>query len=263
MIKKIQFEKYQATGNDFIIIDDRNNSFDLSQSEIESICHRRFGIGADGLILLQNSNIADFKMVYFNSDGKPGTFCGNGSRCIAMFAYKKGITGDKLKFEASDGLHFAEIIDDESVCVEMIDVNDITEFSDGYYLNTGSPHFIKIVQDLNEIDIYNEGKKISRENRFYTKSTNVNFIEVITNGLKIGTFERGVEDETYSCGTGAIAAAVVYNYAFEPDNKLFNIFAKGGLLKVSFNVDGKQYSNIKLSGKTLKVFEGSAFLKSI
>lgn len=252
----MQFEKYEATGNDFIIIDDRDSTFDLNNYEIEKLCHRRFGIGADGLILVQKSNIADFKMVYFNSDGNPGTFCGNGSRCISMFAYKNKMAGKSMKFEASDGLHYSQIIDKETVSVVMNDVKEITEFSDGYFLNTGSPHFVKFVRELDKIDVYSQGKRISREDRFYTKTTNVNFVEVLTNGLKIATFERGVEDETYSCGTGAIAAALVFCKAFEPENSNISVFAKGGSLNIDFKINKNHYSNIKLSGPAKKVFQG-------
>ncbi len=256
MKKNIKFDKYHATGNDFIVIDDVDERFDLNQPEIELLCHRRFGVGADGVILLQKSKSADFKMKYFNSDGNPGTFCGNGSRCIAAFAYKKGYAKSKMIFEASDGMHEAEILDSGDVSVLMNPVTEIIEFSDGYFLNTGSPHFVKIVNDLSQVDVFIEGRAISKEVRFYEGSTNVNFMEVDSTSIRVATYERGVEDETFSCGTGAIAAAIVFSRFFFPEQTNIRISTKGGLLRVSFKIVKDVIEDVRLTGPAVAVFSG-------
>lgn len=255
MIKILNFEKYQATGNDFIIINNLDNNVVLERDEVERLCHRRFGIGADGLILLEPSENHDFKMKYYNSDGLEGTFCGNGSRCISLFAYKTGKYNREMTFEASDGVHIAEICDENIVSVVMQDVSEIIEYSDGFFIDTGSPHFVKIVTDLKDVDVYNEGKFLSRQERFYSKTANVNFVEIIDKGLKIATYERGVEDETFSCGTGSIAAAMIYNKFY--DNRKFNIdvHAKGGKLNVSFERNLDLFIKVKLKAPAIKVFE--------
>jgi diaminopimelate epimerase len=263
MKQKISFEKYQATGNDFIIIDNQDQTFNLSAIQIEKLCHRRYGIGADGLILLEKSRTSLFKMKYYNSDGYEGTFCGNGSRSIVSYAKKIGLANRKISFEASDGIHTAELLENNLISISMNDVTDITEFDDGYFLHTGSPHFIRVVDNLNKIDVYKLGKQISRDNRFYTKSTNVNFIELDNENIKIATFERGVEDETYSCGTGSIAAALVVNKYFHPDLFNINIISKGGELKVAFSFDSKIYNNIKLIGPAVNTFSGSFHITQI
>ncbi len=254
----LHFEKYQATGNDFVIIKNLDNSIILTQKQIEKICHRRFGIGADGLILIEKSQTADFKMKYYNSDGLEGSFCGNGSRCISMFAHKHKIVKDKkIKFDASDGIHFSEIKENNNVKLSMNDVREIIEFEDGYFLNTGSPHFVKIVKSLSGIDVYNLGRNISKEDRFYNKATNVNFIEIINNSvLQISTFERGVEDVTYSCGTGAIAAAIIFNKYFYPESKIIEAITEGGILNISFERNNDWYHQIKLMGPAIKVYSG-------
>lgn len=254
----LYFEKYQATGNDFVIIDNLDNSINLDQKQIEIICHRRFGIGADGLILIERSEISDFKMKYYNSDGLEGSFCGNGSRCISMYAYKHDIVKDnKIKFEASDGVHYAEIKENSQVELSMNDVGEIIEFDDGYFLDTGSPHFVKIVENISIIDVYSRGRAISKEDRFFKKATNVNFIEIINDSvLQISTFERGVEDVTYSCGTGAIAASIIFNKYFFPESKIIESITKGGILKISFERTNNLYHNIKLTGPAVRVFSG-------
>jgi diaminopimelate epimerase len=256
MKKNIKFDKYHATGNDFIIIDDTDERFNMNQPEIELLCHRRFGIGADGVILLQKSKIANFKMKYYNSDGNPGTFCGNGSRCISAYAYKNNYAESKMLFEASDGLHKAEVLENGDVSVLMNPVDEILEYSDGYFLNTGSPHFVKIVNNIDEIDVFKEGRAISKEERFYEASTNVNFLEVESSGIKLATYERGVEDETFSCGTGAIASAIVFSRFFFPEQTNIRISTKGGFLRVSFKVFGQTYSEIRLTGPAVEVFSG-------
>lgn len=205
----MQFYKYQGTGNDFIIIDNRDLKFNRSDNGlVAKLCHRRFGIGADGLMLLQNKTGYDFEMVYYNADGNQSSMCGNGGRCIVEFARTLGLVKEKTLFYAIDGEHEA-VVKPNFVTLKMKDVNDVETNSDFYFLNTGSPHYVAFVNDLTNYDVVHEGKKIRYNNRFKADGTNVNFIEKIGGGLFVRTYERGVEDETYSCGTGVTAAALV------------------------------------------------------
>lgn len=252
------FYKYQGTGNDFILIDNRAKNVQLSTEKIAELCHRRFGIGADGLILLENVEGYDFKMVYFNADGCEGSMCGNGGRCIVKFASDLGIFSDSCHFIAIDGPHEAEVTDDD-VRLKMSDVEAITYFDNDSFLNTGSPHLIKEVVDLPNYDVYNEGRVIRYNDYWQPKGgTNINFISKNeADFLAVRTYERGVEDETYSCGTGVTAAAihaVVRNGMKIP----VAIKTKGGNLSVSFEtVDEGKFRNIYLSGPAIQVFSGT------
>lgn len=253
----ITFNKYQGTGNDFIIIDNRTKTFPKQDTKIiNTLCHRNFGIGADGLILLENDDNTDFKMVYFNADGNESTMCGNGGRCIIAFAHKLGLLKDKTTFNAIDGLHNASI-NDGIVSLQMIDVEKI-DFHDGYiFTNTGSPHHVEIVQNLNEFDVVREGREI-RNTIYGTEGSNVNFVEKINDqSFKLRTYERGVENETLACGTGATAAAIAMHASKHTQQNEIDLQVEGGLLKVSFNCDTKNYSNVYLTGPATFVFEGS------
>ncbi|MCX7742932.1 MAG: diaminopimelate epimerase [Flavobacteriales bacterium] len=260
---KIDFYKYQGTGNDFIMIDNRDGKFYATQQHIELLCHRRFGIGADGLILLENAPEFDFKMVYYNSDGKLSSMCGNGGRCIAAFAKQLGIgkTKNCLDFLAVDGHHKAQIMEAIPhgflVDLEMQPVQEIERVDEHtIILNTGSPHFVRISQDVDKLDLVAEARKIRYNERFMAQGINVNYIQKSGNSLKVRTYERGVEDETYSCGTGVVAsyiAADVLLNAFQPDK----ILTKGGALQVKVNkIAPGNYLNIHLIGPAQKVFEG-------
>ncbi len=251
----INFYKYQGTGNDFIIIDNRNKSFEIDNNLIKKMCDRRFGIGADGLMLLENHNNTDFRMVYFNSDGYEGTMCGNGGRCIVAFANKLGIIKNKTKFIAVDGVHYAEI-NDGLVSLKMLDLKQIERINDDYFLNTGSPHYVKFVDEFNKINVYNEGKRIRNNDTFKAKGTNVNFAQLTGNIIKVGTYERGVEDETLSCGTGVTAVAICAY--IESDKKInnFDIETKGGNLNVSFDNKNNLFENVWLTGPATFVFSG-------
>jgi diaminopimelate epimerase len=248
--------KYQGTGNDFILIDNRDNSISLSTEQIKWLCDRRFGIGADGLMLLELVSTADFKMVYFNSDGNESSMCGNGGRCITAFAKKIGVISNEAKFLAIDGLHEAKIVDD-LISLKMNDVRNVEIGSDFFYLNTGSPHYVKYVSDVDNMDVYKEGKKIRFSGRFLAEGTNVNFIEKKENELFVRTYERGVENETLSCGTGVTAAALVAAISGASTTKNnCAIKTLGGNLNVKFEkVLEHTFYNIWLEGPAIFVFK--------
>lgn len=258
----IGFSKYHGTGNDFILVDDRSGSqFKEEQDLVSHLCHRRFGIGADGLILLREREGYDFEMVYFNADGLPGSMCGNGGRCLVSFARKIGYEKNDFTFIASDGIHRAEIKNynlrthEGLISLSMKNVPEV-EKQDGYYfLDTGSPHYVTFVNNLNSLNVREEGKKIRFSERFAEVGTNVNFVQQDNNYLKVRTYERGVEDETWSCGTGVTAAALVAGMV-NNSLKSFQISTPGGNLKVSFEREGLGFRNIFLEGTATFIFDG-------
>ncbi|EAR15872.1 diaminopimelate epimerase [Robiginitalea biformata] len=251
------FYKYQATGNDFILIDNRLGGFPGNDSShIANLCHRRFGIGADGLILLENDPGADFRMVYFNSDGRPGSMCGNGGRCITAFAKFLGIVGDTCRFVASDGLHEARI-SGESVSLRMADVGEIRHKKNYSFLNTGSPHHVQEVSGLEAYDVDREGKRL-RYSLYGEPGSNINFVELQPDGvLHVRTYERGVEAETYSCGTGVTAAAIAMEAQGKHPEQPTRIRTRGGDLEVAFRKDAGAYTDIWLTGPARMVFKGT------
>lgn len=255
----IPFYKYQGTGNDFILIDNRDKRITLTQEEVAFMCHRRFGIGADGLILLELEAGVDFRMVYYNSDGNTSSMCGNGGRCITAFAKYLKVIDNKARFIASDGLHEAFIDQDGQVSLKMQDVKQIEMGEDFFFLNTGSPHYVKFVENIEQFDVFNQGRAIRNSERFFEEGTNVNFIEKREEELFVRTYERGVEDETFSCGTGVTAAALVaaVNGISTGKNNCL-IQTKGGNLEVSFEkVLEQNFYNIWLKGPAKLVFQGS------
>lgn len=257
MIYNFHFSKYQGTGNDFVMIDNRNLSFPKENTELVAyLCDRRFGIGADGLILIENDSNSDFKMVYYNSDGNESTMCGNGGRCLVAFANQLNIISDSCSFVAIDGLHQAKIQND-IIALQMIDVNEVSVNENFSFLNTGSPHHVEIVNDLENFDLYNNGKQIRYSSLYEPSGTNVNFVEKVNdNFFKVRTYERGVEDETFSCGTGATAVAIAMFETNKTNSNKINIQVPGGLLTVSFSKNGNVYENVILAGPAKKVFEG-------
>lgn len=260
---KLNFYKYQGTGNDFILIDNRSHAISLTTEQIKFLCDRRFGIGADGLMLLELEPGFDFKMVYFNSDGNQSSMCGNGGRCITAFAKHCNLVTDKCKFLAIDGPHEALILENNIVSLKMQDVKEV-EVNDGYYfLNTGSPHYVELVKDIENFDVVGNGKKVRYNDRFKEEGTNVNFIEKKEDALFVRTYERGVEDETYSCGTGVTAAALVAGLNGISDTKnSCHIKTLGGELDVTFEkVLEKNFYNIWLQGPAQLVYNGSIQIK--
>lgn len=251
------FYKYQGTGNDFVFIDNRQLTFNKKDAKyIAFLCDRRFGVGADGLILLENDNTTDFKMVYFNADGNESTMCGNGGRCIVAFAKYLNIIEHKTTFMAIDGLHHATI-EKDYVKLQMQDVETIENYAEHTFLNTGSPHHVAMVTELKTFNVKEEGAKIRYAAPYNVAGSNVNFVEQVSdNTFGVRTYERGVEDETLSCGTGVTAVALaMHNKGIVAKNEvLLNV--EGGVLKVSFEAHNQGYKNIWLQGPANQVFKG-------
>ncbi len=255
----LDFEKYHGNGNDFVIINNMNGTVSLTKKDVSHLCHRRFGIGADGLMLLEPDDKADFKMLYYNSDGQLSTMCGNGGRCIAAFAFSHNLAGKKMLFNAVDGFHQAVINTADpdhgiyDVSLEMTPVAKVSQHKNGYFLNTGSPHHIEFVKDAEDIDVFNKGREIRNSTAYQPDGTNVNFVQLDKDVIFVRTYERGVEDETLSCGTGVTASALA---AFlETGNKIRRIKTRGGDFRVDFK--GKMpFTGIWLSGPAKRVFIG-------
>ncbi len=254
---KIDFYKYQGTGNDFVIVDNRLETFPKKNNElISQICDRRFGIGADGLLLLENHNKVDFTMHYFNADGNLGSMCGNGGRCIVRFAEFLNIIKDHAIFEAVDGIHKATI-DEENISLKMNDVTDIKVSENYVFLDTGSPHHVQQVNDLKNYNVEKEGAAIRYE-IYGDIGANVNFVEAIDKDtFSVRTYERGVEDETLSCGTGVTAVAIaLYETNITSSNNV-TLNTKGGVLNVIFNKITEGFSDVYLKGPATQIFKGT------
>ena len=259
----MKFHKYHGTGNDFILLDNRDKSITLSAYDVRQLCDRRFGIGADGLILLNPSEQADFEMVFYNSDGSTDTFCGNGGRCIAAFAHHLGIMGEKGYFLASDGVHQAEIIskpnqNETVVRISMKDCGTPKQLpNDVFFMDTGSPHLVIFYDDVEALDVVLIGEQRSYDPRIPGR-TNVNFVEKQPDHLSVRTFERGVEDETLSCGTGIVASALTYaaHYLKGIRKNVVTVSSRGGMLKVYYSKTRSAFHDVYLEGKATLVFEG-------
>ncbi|WP_256012688.1 diaminopimelate epimerase [Desertivirga xinjiangensis] len=259
---KIHFFKYQGAGNDFILLDNRDLSIDHHQPKlIASLCDRRFGIGGDGMMFLQQKDGFDFEMVYYNSDGQPSSMCGNGGRCIVAFARDLKIISDETNFLAVDGPHYAKI-SDNWVSLQMIDVNSVSEDGDACVLNTGSPHYVIEAKDLKNKNVFTEGRAIRYNNTYAKDGININFVETFDDHLFVRTYERGVEDETFACGTGVTAVALAMAKKRNQTGTI-NIPVKvlGGNLNIRFDYDGERFSNIFLEGPAKFVFEGEVEVK--
>ena len=251
----IKFYKYQATGNDFILIDNRKALLKFSNAQISQLCDRKFGIGADGLILIEEHSEAAFEMVYYNPDGSQ-SLCGNGSRCAVSFAGHLGIIDKNTDFLAYDGMHNAQILDHNQVRLKMSDVQNVRLLADGMFIDTGSPHLVKYVVNLDNYHVYEEGKAIRNGGLYKEAGVNVNFVEVTGKSeIFARTYERGVENETLSCGTGVTAAAL--SSMHKGLDSPVTVKTLGGILTVEFqaNADGS-FSEVFLTGPAKMVFEG-------
>lgn len=257
MQNTLEFYKYHGTGNDFILINAWDTLINLDQETIQKICHRRFGIGADGLMILRRKEGYDFFMDFYNSDGKPGTMCGNGGRCIVAFAHDLGIISNKTHFLAPDGPHQAEYYSNEKIKLQMANVSTIEKHALGLFIDTGSPHLVITKEEDKTLDVYQEGKKIRYNETYKKHGTNVNFIIPNAKMPKIFTYERGVEDETYSCGTGTVASALCLNHLNKFPSPI-KLQARGGQLLVHFKkVSESHYEDIWLEGPAKKTFKGT------
>ena len=259
---QLEFAKYEGAGNDFILIDDREELFSADARLIAALCDRHFGIGADGLMTLRRSVEMDCSMRYYNADGSPGEMCGNGARCFALFAEHLGIGGETKYFDATDGMHTARIRRTKNRTGEielgMINVSEIRSGGGWWFLNTGVPHYVEFVDDPAVVDVVARGSRIRRDTARFPQGTNVNFAAIVGDGhLRMRTYERGVENETLACGTGATAAAIVTNFTRQPATDRFRIDVPGGQLRVTFTRRSDQhYTDIRLTGPARRVFEG-------
>ncbi len=266
----LEFYKFHGAGNDFILADNRQDAFTrsglMNQQGIAGLCDRHKGIGADGLMLLEPYAEADFKMLYFNSDGLPGTMCGNGGRCMVAFAHQLGIIKESTRFAASDGIHHAQILESENpewtIALKMIDTSLPVKISEGYQVNTGSPHLVIFVQDVQAVDVVARGRQLRHSSAFAPEGINVNFVQVLNEGiLKIRTYERGVEHETMACGTGAVAAALAAReHGIINATNHYLLKASGGELQVSFKAADPTSTlirDITLTGPARMVFSGT------
>ncbi len=255
----IEFAKYQGTGNDFILLDNRDGRYDaLTNTQIKKLCDRHFGIGADGLMLLNTCEGYDFEMKYRNADGHPSSMCGNGGRCIVRFAHQLGLHKDSYTFLAADGVHEAAIKDHNLVSLKMKDVDHVEEHGSYAILDTGSPHFVKFANDIMDVDVVATGRDIRYSNAFKAEGINVNFVESIAqDSIYVRTYERGVENETLSCGTGVTAAALVSAHNDRGFNQV-EVKTPGGHLSVEFERTGdRTFTNIWLTGPAVFVFAGN------
>jgi len=255
---KLEFYKYQGTGNDFVILDNRDGRYDhLSAGEVKLLCDRRFGIGADGLMMLNTKKFFDFEMIYYNADGNPSSMCGNGGRCLVKFAHLMGIHKNTYHFVAVDGKHEAEIDMQGMVRLKMQDVYSV-EYHNGHsVINTGSPHFVKFAADVKNIDVVETGRDIRHSKQFVKEGINVNFVESIgDDSIFVRTYERGVEDETLSCGTGVTASALLSAHNDKGFNRV-EVKTPGGRLSVEFEkIDDQHFENIWLCGPAELVYKG-------
>ena len=259
---KISFYKYQGAGNDFIMLDGFSTSYDsgLDHRVVAALCDRRCGVGADGLIIINPlEELLDFEMLYYNADGKPGSMCGNGGRCAFQFARDLRIISDRSEFLATDGPHEAFLHDDGNISLKMSDVKQVERLdARTFVVDTGSPHFVRIVDDIDAVDVFREGRAIRYSDAYKEKGINVNFIEILSDRIRIATYERGVEDETLACGTGVTASALV-SMELNLLNGKIRVEAKGGTLFVEAerNTDNGQYESVWLTGPAIKTFEGT------
>lgn len=267
---QIAFTKYEGAGNDFILIDNREGIFTPDPSIIARLCDRHFGIGADGLMTLSTCDTANCTMHYYNADGSEGEMCGNGARCFTLFAYHLGVCSNICHFEATDGAHTAHLLqtDTHSGQIElgMINVSGICAGDGWWFLNTGVPHYVEFVEDVATVDLLTRGAAIRYDTTRFPQGTNVNFVQLLSSGaIRMRTYERGVENETLACGTGATAAALITNYAHQHSTDTFRVEVSGGELAVKFThpQESQIYTDIRLTGPARRVFSGEIDLDNL
>ena len=253
----LEFFKYQATGNDFVIVDYRSKNIQhLTANKIKSLCDRNLGIGSDGFIEIYKSNNFDFRMIYYNSDGKKSSLCGNGTRCAVKYV-GNNLKKEKITFEAFDGIHIGFLDKNNNISIEMSDVEDFKVFTNYMLFETGSPHYVEVVDNIHQINVYEQGLKIRNSQKFKKNGINVNFVQSISDSeFFVRTYERGVENETKSCGTGSVASALAMFESKKTIKKNIKIQTRGGYLVIAFEKVKNVYKKIKLTGSALKVFEG-------
>jgi diaminopimelate epimerase len=258
---KLSFYKYHGTGNDFILVDNRDDHFNPMEKLIADLCHRRFGIGADGLILLNNARGFDFGMKYYNSDGQESTMCGNGGRCMVAFADFLSLAGKSSRFLASDGEHTGSVMSKEGnvyhVSLSMNDVKGYQMLGKDFILDTGSPHLIRFVSDVDKVDVVKEGRAVRYLDDFQPGGINVNFVEDQGGKIFVRTYERGVEDETLSCGTGVTASSLAYAASRDLKEGIIPVITRGGSLKLHFRRVGTVFTGIFLEGPAVHVYNGT------
>ncbi|MEZ4779637.1 MAG: diaminopimelate epimerase [Flavobacteriaceae bacterium] len=251
-----EFYKYQGTGNDFVLIDNRLNTFSKKDTKlVRTMCDRKFGIGADGLILLENHPELDFTMIYYNSDGNLSSMCGNGGRCITHFAKFLGMVNRDATFEAVDGIHHASVKNDK-ISLGMNDVDNVSIFETHVFLNTGSPHHVQLVSEIEDFDVFSEGRRLRNE-CYGKEGANINFVQQVSEAtFTVRTYERGVEDETLSCGTGVTAVGIAMFELGKTKKTSVFLETPGGTLEVNFQKKGNTYQNVTLTGPAVQVFKG-------
>ena len=251
----LKFSKYQGTGNDFIIVDLTKDAFKFSENQIKKICDRKYGIGADGLILISNHNKVSFEMKFFNPDGST-SFCGNGSRCAVLYCFHQGIIQSNCSFLTNDGIHQGQVLQDENIKISINSPVLVDKLSGGdFKVNTGSPHYIQIANSLHNIDFNNHCKLIRNSDNYFQNGINVNLVKIEDDFLEMRTYERGVEDETLSCGSGVTATALAIAYENKIDNSIL-VKTRGGKLKVDFVRLENNFEKVYLSGPAKFVFSG-------
>ena len=259
---KLPFSKLHGAGNDFIFIDIRSNNLNLDKNQITKLCHRRNGIGADGVVFFNTSDQYDFIMHYYNADGSLGSLCGNAARCAVAFAYSLGIEKESYNFKAIDGVHSGKILQHTNqnwtISIDMKDIDEdkVIRHGDNFFINTGSPHHIEFVTEVDNIDVISKGKAIRYSTQYQPAGTNVNFASFDKNNIKIRTYERGVENETLACGTGVTAVAVATAILKNKKQAAYKIKARGGDLMVSFTKEKSQFTKITLIGPVAFVYSG-------
>lgn len=260
--KKFLFFKYQGTGNDFILFDNRSLSFPKNDTKlIARLCDRKFGIGADGLMLLEDDDSSDFRMLYYNADGREGSMCGNGGRCMVDFAHHLGVISEATRFMAIDGLHKAQW-EPGSVCLQMQDVPEIKEKPQYLFMDTGSPHHVQLIENLEEFDVHAEGKRL-RYSLYGESGSNINFVEQLNETtFAVRTYERGVEAETLSCGTGVTAVALGMHHLGRTKKDRIALKTRGGMLEVGFKTAETGYTGISLKGPVDQVFKGTVDIET-